>query len=123
MENGYENHVGYTNMAISEYQELAARTINESLSKDEKINHALFGLASEAGEVTGIFQKHLQGHPIDAEHLKKEIGDCMWMIAELCTSNGIRLEEVCEMNIVKLKARYPDGFSAEQSIHRNVSDI
>lgn len=111
------------NMTISEYQKLAERTINESLSNDEKINHSLFGLPSEVGEVTGIFQKHLQGHPIDAGHLKKEIGDCMWMLAELCTVTGIEMEEVCEINIAKLKARYPDGFNTEQSIHRDALDI
>jgi len=110
-------------MTISEYQKLAARTINESLSNDEKIRHSLFGLSSESGEVNGIFQKQLQGHPIDIEHLKKEIGDCMWMLAELCTANGIEMQEVCEINIAKLKARYPDGFNAEQSIYRDVLDI
>lgn len=110
-------------MTLSEYQILAARTINKDLSKGAKINHALFGLSAEAGEVTGIFQKKLQGHPIDLDHLKKEIGDCMWMLAELCTANGIEMQEACEMNIAKLKERYPDGFNTEQSIHRGVSDI
>ncbi len=110
-------------MTISEYQELAARTINRSLSNDEKITHSLLGLSSEVGEVTGIFQKQLQGHPINTEHLKKEIGDCMWMLAELCTANEIEMQEVCEMNISKLKSRYPDGFSAEHSMHREAFDI
>ncbi len=120
MKNSFKEN---TDMTISEYQELAARTINGSLSNDEKIRHSLFGLSSEAGEVNGIFQKQLQGHTIDEGHLKKEIGDCMWMLAELCTANGIEMQEVCEMNITKLKARYPDGFSTEQSIHRDVLDI
>lgn len=110
-------------MTISEYQKLAARTINENLTSKGKTDHALFGLPSEVGEVTGIFQKQLQGHPIDVEHLKKEIGDCMWMLAELCTANGIEMQEVCEINIAKLKARYPDGFNTEQSIHRDALDI
>lgn len=113
----------FNQMSISEYQKLAARTINYSLSKEEKINHSLFGLASEAGEVTGIFQKRLQGHTIDIEHLKKEIGDCMWMLAELCTATEIEMQEVCEMNISKLKARYPDGFDPELSNHRKENDI
>lgn len=115
-----KNHEG---MTISEYQKLAARTINNSLSNDEKINHTLFGLSSEAGEVTGIFQKQLQGHPIDAAHLKKEIGDCMWMLAELCTATRINMDEVCEINISKLWARYPDGFDENHSIHRDASDV
>lgn len=101
------------------YQILAARTINSCLDVDEKLKHGLFGLASEAGEVLGIYQKAYQGHAIDSEKLKKELGDVLWMVAEICTAHGYSLGEIASMNINKLRKRYPDGFSADRSVNRN----
>lgn len=65
-------------MKINEYQQLAARTINPTLTPDEVRQHALHEMSSELGEIHDIFQKHLQGHPIDPAALKYEIGDLLW---------------------------------------------
>lgn len=111
-------------MTGNEYQKFAMRTC--SIPFDDTgsmINHAVFGLTSEAGEVAGIFQKIYQGHEPDPEHLKKELGDCLWMIAEACTAAGFNMDDVMKSNIDKLKARYPEGFSADRSLHRSANDI
>ena len=111
-------------MTPNKYQELAMRTC--AIPYDhmyDKMMHAVFGLNSEAGEVAGIFQKEYQGHEFDPEHLKKELGDCLWMIAEACDAAGFTMEEVMRLNIDKLTARYPEGFDAEHSIHRVEGDI
>lgn len=111
-------------MTPNEYQKLAMRTCSiPHIDKENMMRHAIFGLASEAGEVCGIFQKQYQGHSIDIEHLKKELGDCLWMIAEACYALNIGMEEVMETNINKLKIRYPDGFDPCRSIHRKDGDI
>lgn len=110
-------------MTGNEYQKLASRTISNSMSSDEKMKHGVFGLCSEAGEVAGLFQKQYQGHVIDPQHLAKELGDCLWMIAEICTARGWELEDVMQMNIDKLLARYPNGFEAEKSLYRKEGDI
>lgn len=107
----------------NEYQELAARTINNDLKKEQKEMHALHGMASEIGELHGIYQKYYQGHEISPEHVKKELGDLLWFIAEYCTVMNWDLEEIMYMNIEKLKARFPDGFEAERSLHRVSGDI
>lgn len=111
-------------MTPNEYQKLAMRTC--SIPYDDKkdmMYHAVFGLTSEAGEVSGILQKEYQGHNIDTTHIKKELGDCLWMIAEACTALGFDMEDVMETNIEKLKARFPNGFEADKSIHRKEGDI
>lgn len=111
-------------MTGEEYQKLAMRTC--SIPNDrvmDKAYHAIFGLTSEAGEVSGILQKTYQGHEIDLEHVKKELGDCLWMIAEACDAFGFSLDEVMELNIEKLRKRYPNGFSSENSLHRAEGDI
>lgn len=110
-------------MFADAYQRLAARTINSDLSEYEQMMHALHGLAGEVGEIHSIFQKKYQGHPINDEHLIKEIGDLLWFIAELCTSLDVSIEEVMKKNIKKLIERYPEGFDAEHSLHRKDGDI
>ena len=106
----------------NEYQKLASRTIGAN-TKNNMLYHGVFGLTSEAGEVAGLLQKVYQGHDLDDEHLIKELGDCMWMIAEICTSKGFNLDDVMQTNIDKLKARFPNGFEVERSIHRKEGDI
>ena len=110
-------------MHLNRYQSMAARTINPEHDNATMLAHALWGLSAEVGEVHGLFQKELQGHEMSHDHLKKELGDCLWMIAEACTASGWTLEEIAQMNIDKLKERYPEGFSAEKSLHRKEGDI
>lgn len=110
-------------MKANDYQKLAARTMNNSLSCKEQGKHALHGMVSEIGELHGIYQKTYQGHDFHEDHAKRELGDLLWFIAEYCTSHGWNLEDIMEENIEKLRKRFPDGFSEERSLHRAEGDI
>lgn len=111
-------------MTGNEYQWLASRTINKNMSKAEQEYHALHGMVSEIGELHGIYQKEYQGHIESTdEHRKKEVGDLIWFIAEYCTTQDWDFDDVMQLNIDKLRARYPEGFSAERSIHRAEGDV
>lgn len=111
-------------MTGNEYQKLAMRTCSIPYSdKGGMMNHAVFGLCSEAGEVAGLFQKVYQGHELDPGHLKKELGDCLWMIAEACTAMNWTMDDVMQLNIDKLRARFPEGFDPERSLHRAPGDV
>ena len=112
-----------TPMTPNEYQRLAARTMNHTLSAVQQEDHALKGIASEYGELSGLYQKIYQGHAFDTEHAKKELGDMLWFIAEYCTARRWNLEDIMRLNIEKLRARYPDGFDGERSLHRAEGDI
>lgn len=105
-------------MTFLEYEQNARRTINQELTMEELRHHALLGLGSEVGEIQGIFQKMYQGHPVDPGKVMDELGDLLWFAAELCYVMGFPLEEVARHNNEKLEKRYPAGFSAERSIHR-----
>jgi len=105
-------------LPMNEYQELAARTINSSLTREETLRHALFEMCGELGEIHSIYQKVYQGHKIMVEDLKQEVGDLLWGIAEFCTVNGFRMEDIARLNIEKLKKRYPEGFDPDRSLHR-----
>lgn len=121
------------------YQELAMRTNNKhaQIRLTDKIllgimNHqdvaglvnGLLGLSGEAGELTDLFKKWIfHDAPLDEEHAKKELGDVCWYIAMICHSMGWDMNEIMQINIDKLKARYPEGFSTEKSNHREEDDV
>jgi NTP pyrophosphatase (non-canonical NTP hydrolase) len=107
-------------MKLNEYQQLAGRTRNThgGFVSLELGDYAL-GLVCEAGEAGDIIKKVVfHGHEINNEELKKELGDTLWYLANLCSVLGYSLEEVAEMNIEKLKKRYPQGFNVNDSINR-----
>lgn len=110
-------------MTGNEYQALAARTIGKDMSLIQQEKHALHGMVGEIGELHSLYQKRYQGHAFDDNHAKKELGDLLWFIAEYCTARGWTLESVMSTNIDKLIERYPQGFSAERSLHRKPGDI
>ncbi len=106
-------------MTVNEYQKLAMVTLNPALSKKDVLINGVMGLCGEAGEAIDIVKKHLaQGHDLDREKLVKELGDIAWYLAETAWALEVPLEEVLQRNIDKLKARYPRGFDAERSVHR-----
>ena len=105
-------------MKLNEYQLLAGRTMNPLLSIEETEAHALCGLAAEVGEIHSLYQKTYQGHAMDYIALTEEMGDALWMLAELATVIGVKLEDIAVQNIDKLKRIYPDGFDAKRSRER-----
>ena len=110
-------------MTLNEYQRLAARTIAPEMDVMDCVQHGLHGMVSEIGELHALYQKDYQGHKFDPEHAKKEVGDLLWFIAEYSGAMGWTLEDVAQTNIDKLMARYPAGFSAENSLHRRAGDV
>ncbi len=111
-------------MEINEYQKLAMRTSNKALSDGYHLLNGALGLSGESGEIADLVKKAwMQGHPLDYEHIAKELGDICWYIAETTTAIGYDLETIMQMNIDKLKARYPEGFDSERSLHREKGDI
>lgn len=106
-------------MTVNEYQKLAMTTLNPALSKKDVLINGVMGLCGESGEAIDIVKKHLaQGHPLDREKLIKELGDIAWYLAETATALDVSLEEVLQGNIEKLRRRYPEGFDAAHSLHR-----
>lgn len=111
-------------MTINEYQVAAMRTSGKNLTTAEHLLNGALGLTGESGEVADLVKKSMfQGHKWDFDHIAKELGDVCWYIAETATAIGYDLETIMQMNIDKLLARYPDGFSTEKSQHRETGDV
>lgn len=88
------------------------------------ILNACLGLSGEVGEFNDMIKKWIfHEKPLDIEHAKKEAGDICWYLAMLCESFGWDLEEIVQLNIDKLKARYPEGFDVERASHRAKGDV
>ena len=89
---------------------------------------AALGLAAESGEFTEVVKKiFLQGKPYNEEnvfHMKRELGDICWYLAQACMALDTTFDEVIEMNVEKLKARYPGGeFDVHHSENRVEGDL
>jgi len=106
-------------MKLNEYQQLALRTDDDTISIASRLLNGLMGLNGEAGEAIDIMKKSLfQGHELDIDKLEKELGDVLWYLAISANALDCTLEHIAQRNIDKLKARYPEGFSSDKSINR-----
>lgn len=111
-------------MTPNEYQKEALRTESGMNKQYPRILNGLMGLNGEAGEAIDILKKSLfHGHELDREHLAKELGDVAWYLAVSADAIGYKLEDILQMNVDKLRARYPEGFDTERSQHRDPNDI
>lgn len=94
------------------------------LTDSQQLQNGLMGLNGESGECIDILKKYLfQGHDLDKAHIAKELGDVAWYLAVSAQALGFDLETILQMNVEKLKARYPHGFDAGHSQHRSSGDI
>ena len=119
-----------TSPASSEYPKLIER-LTELKAQGADVSRlmtAAFGMSAEAGEFTEVVKKiFLQGKPYNEEnvfHMKRELGDLCWYLAQACMALDINFEEVLEMNYEKLSARYPEGsFDVYRSENRVEGDL
>ena len=100
----------------------------ESQIPVERLLTAALGICAEGGEFTEVVKKIIfQGKPLNEEnvfHMKRELGDIMWYIAQACMALDTDFNEIIEMNVEKLKARYPGGeFDVHYSENRKEGDL
>ena len=94
----------------------------------ERLLTAALGICAEGGECTEVVKKIVfQGKPVNDEnifHMKRELGDICWYLAQACMALDTTFDEVIEMNVEKLKARYPGGeFDVHFSENRKEGDL
>ena len=122
---------GVTSNESLHYASLISRMNNLELEDDCNVPQLLtaaLGLTAEAGEFTEVVKKIiLQGKPYNEDndyHMKRELGDICWYIAQACMALDTSFDEIIEMNVDKLKKRYPGGeFDVSKSEHRAEGDL
>lgn len=94
----------------------------------ERLLTGAVGICAEGGETLEIVKKLIfQGKGWNEEtkfHLKRELGDVLWYVAQCLMALGLTFEEVIDGNIEKLQKRYPGGeFDAYYSENREDDDL
>ena len=129
----YEKYTEFVNAVTSDeskdYSAFDKRTYD--LTKEipvERLLTAALGICAEGGEFTEVVKKIVfQGKPVNEEnifHMKRELGDICWYLAQACMALDTTFDEVIEMNVEKLKARYPGGeFDVHFSENRKEGDL
>ena len=122
---------GVTSPASSDLPQLLSRMTELDVTDDADVPRLLtaaLGLSAEAGEFTEVVKKIiLQGKPYNQDnvfHMKRELGDICWYLAQACMALDTTFDEVIEMNVDKLKERYPGGeFDVHKSENRKDGDL
>ena len=120
-----------TSPASSDFAQLLARMTELEATHDADVPRLLtaaLGMSAEAGEFTEVVKKIiLQGKPYTEEnvfHMKRELGDICWYIAQACMALDTNFREIMEMNYEKLSDRYPEGaFDVYRSENRKEGDV
>ena len=113
-----------------DYQNQALRTLSARFIVGEKgdpgratpdMLHGAIGLATEAGELLDAIKRALfYGQPLDRTNLIEELGDLEWYMAVLRDAIGVTQEDVQARNIAKLRARYPQHFTTQDALNRDL---
>ena len=120
-----------TSLPSTDLAALLSRITELDIEQDADVPRLLtaaLGLTAEAGEFTEVVKKIiLQGKPYNEEnifHMKRELGDICWYLAQACMALDTTFDEIIEMNVDKLKARYPGGeFDVHKSENRVEGDL
>ena len=126
-------YVRFVSKVTSEESKNGVAFINRLRDLEEKSDiHRLLtaavGISAEGGEFLEIVKKMIfQGKPYNEDnvrHLKIELGDILWYVAQACMALDISLDEITDMNIEKLSKRFPEGYFSEYySENRKEGDI
>ena len=94
-------------MNMNDYQNQADTTAIYPASV--QVLYPTLGLAGEAGEVANKVKKIVRDGKLDKEAIGSEIGDCLWYIAAICKDLGLKMEDVAQANLDKLRQRQEKG--------------
>ncbi len=113
---------------MSSYQNDALRTLSTQFHVGDAADgvtpdllHGAIGLATEAGEMLDAVKRALfYGAELDRTNLIEELGDLEWYMAVLRAALDVSQEDVQRINIEKLRARYPEKFSTDHALRRDL---
>lgn len=117
---------GFSQSKVDEfkYEQEALRTLSDGFHIEKvtpNIIHGAIGVATEAGEILDAVKKTLfYGKDFDIVNLQEEIGDCFWYLAILAHEANMDFDTIMQQNIAKLKSRYPEKFTSEAALVRNL---
>jgi NTP pyrophosphatase (non-canonical NTP hydrolase) len=107
-------------MDIKTYLSASERTLIDK-GHDMNLLHAAMGISTESGELMDAFKRKIfYGKPLDVVNVKEEIGDIMWYVAILLRELDLDFHELLQLNIDKLRARFPEKFTEHHALNRDL---
>ena len=127
----YTDFVDKVTSEASKSSDKMRERINYLNSKDIEMSRLLtagIGLSGEVGELNEIIKKILfQEKTFDVvahEHMKRELGDIMWYVAQACLALKVDLVDVINGNKEKLSKRFPrKQFNEQDDADRDLGDV
>ena len=108
-------------MNIFEYSEEIKRTCPHLESEFNDQLHMVIGISTEANELLDTYKKKFAyNKELDKTNIAEEMGDIFWYTINLCNMFDINPEDIFDTNIKKLRARYPEKFTQENAINRDL---
>lgn len=93
----------------------------EVVSLDPRVFHGIVGIATEAGELAEVLVKNLEHDtPVDAINVQEELADQSWYTAILNDALNLDWEEGLQRNINKLRKRFPEKYTDENAVNRDL---
>ena len=114
---------------LSKYVQDCLRTESNNLnitplnSQEYRVAHAVLGIVDESGELAKALKARMwYGKPLDVINLQEEVSDVLWYVSLLLDAIGSSYEEVMTKNIAKLRVRYPEKFTTELALNRDLDN-
>jgi len=103
-------------ISLSQYS--TDKGLRAELDIDPRVFHALIGVATEATEL----MEALSEDKLDYVNILEEFGDINWYEAIGIDAMNGNFEKVLTTNIEKLRKRFPEKFTSEDAIERNLDE-
>jgi NTP pyrophosphatase (non-canonical NTP hydrolase) len=96
-------------------------SLNLSQQQIELLHHAI-GMVTEAGEfLEAVFNYAVLSKPLDYANVGEEIGDTFWYAYNALRILNLNPAKVRATNIAKLYERFPDKFTEEDALNRDLN--
>lgn len=127
----YTDFVDKVTSEASKSSDKMRERINYLNSKDIEMSRLLtagIGLSGEVGEFNEIIKKIMfQEKTFDVvahEHMRRELGDIMWYVAQACLALKVDLVDIINGNKDKLSKRFPQKqFNKKFDASRSKGDV
>ena len=97
------------------------KAVADRMASCARLIHYTDGLVTEAAELKDAIKKHTAyGTELDVPNRKEELGDVFWYAARIMDMFDWSMGDVMQLNIDKLKARYPEKFTQELAENRDL---
>lgn len=118
----WEANLGVLNsIELPSYENLPAVSQYQSIDIDFRLLHSIIGLITEGAELgEAVVSSFTQGNNLDTVNVREEIFDVLWYVLIGHSALDKHLEGTLDMGFEKLRARFPDKFSSDNAINRNL---